>query len=124
MALLEKFVDPASGFLAGSALTMADVQFYTLANWLGMGALDGEPPSDSVTTCEGTWAIPCPYLDRFFCWPIPCLGRCVSALGVSSDCITSQPGLTQLVRTIDAMPAVAKWNAENNAGKVPWLPAA
>lgn len=84
MALLETFVDPASGFLAGPALTMADVQFYTLANWLGSGALDG----------------------------------------VSSACITAQPGLTKLLRTIDAMPAVAKWNAEKNAGKVPWLPAA
>ena len=41
MAILEKFVDPDSGYLGSSSLTIADLYFYTLANWIGMGALDG-----------------------------------------------------------------------------------
>jgi hypothetical protein len=44
--------------------------------------------------------------------------------GLTSAAVTSMPGLTKLVRVIDALPSVAAWNAANNAGKLPWLPAA
>jgi len=42
LAILEKAVQP-SGYLVGDALTMADLHFYVLANWIGMGTLDGIP---------------------------------------------------------------------------------
>ena len=39
-AMLEKQVGD-KGFLVGDKVTMADLHFYVLANWIGMGVLDG-----------------------------------------------------------------------------------
>ena len=40
--------------------------------------------------------------------------------GVNKECILKFPKLTNLVRTINEMPAVAAWNAEKNP-KLNWL---
>lgn len=42
LAFLESQVGP-SGYLVGDGITMADIQFYCMANWVGMGNLDGIP---------------------------------------------------------------------------------
>lgn len=42
LALLEKQVQP-SGYLVGDSVTLADIQFYCTANWIGLGVLDGIP---------------------------------------------------------------------------------
>ena len=40
LKMLEARVGP-KGFLVNDKLTMADIHFYVLANWIGMGVLDG-----------------------------------------------------------------------------------
>lgn len=39
LALLEAQIGP-SGFFVGDSPTLADLQFYTMANWLGIGGLE------------------------------------------------------------------------------------
>ena len=41
-AVLEQMIGP-SGYLVGDKLSMADINFYVCANWIGMGVLDGVP---------------------------------------------------------------------------------
>ena len=43
--LLEAMMWNPSGYCVGSAITLADLFVYALLNWLGMGVLDGVPPS-------------------------------------------------------------------------------
>jgi len=72
-AMLEKQVGD-KGFLVGDKVTMADLHFYVLANWIGMGVLDG----------------------------------------ITGDCLRPFPKLTALVKSLNEVPEIKKWNSEKN----------
>ena len=41
--------------------------------------------------------------------------------GVPKEVVLHSAPLTNLVKMINEMPAVAAWNADKNAGKLPWF---